>query len=100
MTHRLADGSPAHSLSTLMAELATLVRNSGRTPLAGSEAPTFELTTTPSPLHQRALARAQAIYPQSENHRPISRNLLRYRENLRSGCWNFSLNGKQVGIHA
>ena len=63
MTHRLSDGSPAHSFSTLMAELATLVRNTCRTPRAGSDAPTFEVTTTASPLHQRALALAQTIHP-------------------------------------
>ena len=33
--HTLDDGTPAHSFSTLMAELATLVRNTCRTPNAG-----------------------------------------------------------------
>src|SRR6266568_108798 len=60
-THRLIDGTPAHSFSTLMAELATLVRNTCRTPHAGPEAPTFEVTTTAGPLHQRALALVHAI---------------------------------------
>jgi len=54
-SHTLDDGTPAHSLSTLLAELATLVRNTCRTPHAGPEAPTFELLTTPTPKQQRAL---------------------------------------------
>jgi transposase len=62
-THRLIDGTPAHSFSTLMAELATLARNTCRTPHAGPDAPTFEVITTADPLHQRALALAHAIQP-------------------------------------
>ena len=60
-THALVDGTPAHSFSTLMAELATIVRNTCRTPNAGSDAPTFEVTTTAEPRQQRALALVQAI---------------------------------------
>ena len=52
--HTLDDGTPAHSFSTLMAELATLVRNTCRTPNAGSDAPTFEVLTTPNAKQQRA----------------------------------------------
>lgn len=62
-THCLSDGTPAHSFATLMAELANLVRNTCRTPNAGPDAPTFELTTTPEPTHERALALVQAIHP-------------------------------------
>ena len=62
-THTLADSTPAHSFATLMAELATLVRNTCRTPNAGADAPTFELITTAAPLHQRALALVQTIHP-------------------------------------
>src|SRR5207253_6741916 len=40
--HTLDDGTPAHSFSTLMAELGTIVRNSCRTPNAAPDAPTFE----------------------------------------------------------
>ncbi len=47
--HTLDDGTPAHSFATLMAELATLVRNTCRTPRAGDDAPTFEVLTTPNP---------------------------------------------------
>ena len=61
--HALDDGTPVHSFSTLMAELATIVRNTCRTPQAGPEAPTFELLTNAQPLHLRALALAQNIKP-------------------------------------
>lgn len=62
-THLLVDGSPAHSFSTLMAELATIVRNTCRTPNTGSDAPTFEITTTPGTQQQRAMALVHAITP-------------------------------------
>ena len=62
-THALVDGTPAHSFATLMAELATIVRNTCRTPNVGTHAPTFEVTTTPEPMHQRAFALVQAIKP-------------------------------------
>jgi len=61
--HRLADGTPAHSFSTLMAELATIVRNTCRTPNAGVQAPTFDIVTTPSALQRRALELIQTIRP-------------------------------------
>jgi len=50
----LDDGAPAHSFCTLLAELATIVRNTCRTPSAGNDAPTFEVTTTPNPQQKRA----------------------------------------------
>jgi transposase len=59
----LDDDEPAHSFATLMAEMATLVRNTCRTPSARADAPTFELLTTPSAHQQRALALIQAIQP-------------------------------------
>ena len=62
-THLLVDGTPAHSFSTLMAELATIVRNTCRTPNAESEAPTFEVTTTAGTKQQRAMALVRAITP-------------------------------------
>ena len=37
------------------AELATIVRNTCRTPNAGPDAPTFEILTTPNAKQQRAL---------------------------------------------
>jgi len=57
----LADGTPAHSFATLLAELASLVRNTCRTPSAGPDAPTFEVTTTAQPKHQRAFELVRAI---------------------------------------
>ena len=44
-----------------MAELATIVRNTCRTPNAGADAPTFEVLTTPNPHQQRALDCIQQI---------------------------------------
>ena len=60
-SHTLEDGTPAHSFATMLAELATLVRNTCRTPRAGDDAPTFELLTTPNAKQQRALALIQQI---------------------------------------
>lgn len=60
-SHTLDDGSPVHSFSTLMAELATIVRNTCRTPSAGSEAPTFDIVTTPNAKQRRALELIQQI---------------------------------------
>ena len=54
-SHRLDDGTPAHSFLTLMAELATVVHNTCRTPSAGPEAPTFDVVTTPNATQRRAL---------------------------------------------
>jgi transposase len=59
----LDDGEPVHSFATLMAEMATLVRNTCRTPSAGADAPTFELLTNATAHQQRALALIQAIQP-------------------------------------
>jgi len=53
-TKVLADGTPVHSFSTLLKALSTIVRNVCRQRGAGSEAPTFEIVTTPSPTQQRA----------------------------------------------
>jgi hypothetical protein len=53
--HALDDGTPVHSFATLMADLATLVRNTCRSPLAAPDAPTFDILTTPSAKQQRAM---------------------------------------------
>jgi transposase len=57
----LDDATPAHSFGTLLAELATIVRNTCRTPSAGPDAPTFDIFTTPNPKQQRALDLIQQI---------------------------------------
>jgi len=62
-THTLVDGTPVHSFSSLMAELATLVRNTCRAPSAGPDAPTFEVITTAEPKHHRAFELVRAITP-------------------------------------
>ena len=52
---RHEDGTPIHSFQTLLADLATIVRNTCRTS-AEDDAPTFTVTTQPTPLQQRARA--------------------------------------------
>jgi transposase len=49
------DSTPAHSFSTLMAELGVIVRNTCRTPGAGPESPMFDIVTTPNPTQRHAL---------------------------------------------
>jgi hypothetical protein len=62
-SHTVDDGTPAHSFSTLMAELATIVRNTCRTPSAGPEAPTFDIVTTPNATQRHALDLIKQIRP-------------------------------------
>ncbi len=52
-TKLAADGSPVHSFHTLLADLATLAKNTLQ-PKDGSAKP-FEIITTATPLQQRAL---------------------------------------------
>jgi transposase len=61
-TCELPDGSPAHSWRTLMQELATLARNTCRTPHAGPDAPCFQINTQANPTQQKALNLIQAIH--------------------------------------
>jgi len=60
-SHTLRDGTPAHSFATLMAELATIVRNTCRTPSAGPDTPTFDLLTTINAKQKRALELIEQI---------------------------------------
>ncbi|MGE3600079.1 MAG: transposase [Dehalococcoidia bacterium] len=53
-THARADGTPVHSLRTLLEELATLVRNTCRTPGAVEYPTTFDLHTTPTATQRAA----------------------------------------------
>ena len=62
-SHTVADGTPAHSFSTLMAELGSIVRNTCRTPGAGPEAPTFDIVTTPNATQRHALDLIKQIRP-------------------------------------
>lgn len=59
----LEDGSPVHSFQTLLAQLQTIVRNTCRTPTGGPDAPTFEVTTTPTEQQQRAFGLISQINP-------------------------------------
>jgi len=61
--HTLDDGTPVHSFSTLMAELATIVRNTCRTLSAGPEAPSFDILTTPNATQRHALDLIKQIRP-------------------------------------
>ena len=53
--HTLDDDTPVHSFSTLMAELATIVRNTCRMPHAAESTPAFELVTNPNAKQKRAI---------------------------------------------
>ena len=57
----LDDGTPAHSFATLLAELATIVRNTCSTPGAGDNAPTFDILTTPNAKQKRAIELIQQM---------------------------------------
>lgn len=59
--HTLKDDTPVHSSSSLMAKLATIVRNTCRTPQAWPDASTFEVLTTPNANQQRAFDLIQQI---------------------------------------
>jgi len=61
LTRKLPDGSLAHSFRTLLEHLATIVRNTCRTPAAKATAATFQIVTTPSPSQRRALELIDAI---------------------------------------
>jgi transposase len=54
VTKTLADGTPAHSFRTALADLSTIVRNTCRAPRAPN-VPTFAVVTTPTPVQQRAM---------------------------------------------
>ena len=53
--HTLDDGTPVHSFASLLEELATIVRNTCRTPHLGPDTLTFKVLTTPNAKQQRAL---------------------------------------------
>ena len=53
--HTLEDGTPAHSYATLMKDLETIVRNTCRAPKNAGDAPSFQITTTPTDKQKRAL---------------------------------------------
>ncbi len=63
---QLDNGEPAHNFATLMAEMATLVRNTCRTPDAQAKGPNFDILTIATEHQQRALDLIQAMKPWSE----------------------------------
>ena len=63
VSRTVADGTPVHSFSTLMAELGSIVRNTCRTPGVGPEAPTFDIITTPNVTQHHALDLIRQIHP-------------------------------------
>ena len=60
-THTLDDGTHAHSFSTLLAEMSTIVRNTCRAPNVADRSQTFQITTTSNPKQQRAIELLQQI---------------------------------------
>lgn len=60
-TRTLTDNSPVHSFATLIAELATITRNTCRSPKATDSDRTFNLATTPNPKQNHALQLIQTI---------------------------------------
>ncbi len=60
-TKRLDDQTPVHCFHSVLAELATIVRNTCRTPSDGAEATTFQVLTNPNPTQVRALDLVKSI---------------------------------------
>ena len=60
-TKLLDDGSTVHSFKTLLAELATIVRNTCRTPASRANAKTFNAVTAPNTKQRQALELIEAI---------------------------------------
>ena len=54
-THSLDDDTPVHSFSTLIAEMATIARNTCRTPGAAENAPSFTVHTSANAKQKHAL---------------------------------------------
>lgn len=82
---------PVHSFSTLMAGLATIVRNTCPTPNAGPDVPTFEILTTSNANQQRALTLIQLIRLLVGPPTSSSRQVLRAKANSLCGCRNLGL---------
>ena len=62
-SHTLPEGQAVHSFATLLTELATLVSNTCRTPHAAPDTPTFNVLTSATAYHRRALALIDDIHP-------------------------------------
>ena len=62
-SHKLSDGSPAHSFRSLVDVLATIVRNTCRAQGSDDDSPTFAVVTTPNEAQRRAISLLEAIAP-------------------------------------
>ena len=60
-TRQLKDGSTVHSFRTLLEELSTIVRNTCETRLGQRRGASFQMTTMPNPVQQRAMQLLQSI---------------------------------------
>lgn len=60
-TRTLDDGTPAHSFTTLMNELSTIVRNTCRAPQSADAAATFPITTQPNAKQRHAIELVRQI---------------------------------------
>ena len=58
---KLRTGTPIQSLQTFLTELATIVRNTCRTPGDLGHPATFDILTTPTTLQRRAFALVEQI---------------------------------------
>ena len=59
--HTLDDDSPVHSFGTLLSELATIARNTCRTPTTSGDTPAFDILTTANSKQRRAIDLLQQI---------------------------------------
>ncbi len=60
-SRQLEDGSIVHSFATLLKHLSEIVRNTCRCQEAGSDSPTFQMSTTPNAKQRQALELLQTI---------------------------------------
>ena len=59
----LDDGTPAHSFQSLMQDLSSITRNTCRAPNGVKDAPTFQISTTPTTKQKRAIELIDQIKP-------------------------------------
>ena len=60
-TRKLKNGSPVHSFRTLLEELSTIVRNTCEARVGQRSGSSFQMTTMPNPVQQRAMQLLQSI---------------------------------------
>lgn len=70
ISHIFPDDTAVHSFCTLMAEHAIFVRNTCRTPHAGTDTPSFDVVTSLNPKQKCTLEVAQQISVQAETTTP------------------------------